>query len=144
MTRPLRVLIVEDEVLIAMELELIVGDVGCEVVGIATDSKSALSLATEYEPDLAFVDINLDDGPTGIDVAEKLAEAGKTEVVFTSASRARIPSDFTGALGAIDKPYTETGMKTALGYLHKGLLDPPPGTHPASLRLSPKALQRWP
>jgi CheY-like chemotaxis protein len=54
-----RVLIVEDEPVIAMSLELFLEDLGCTVAGIAGDVQQALQLATSGDFDLAFVDINL-------------------------------------------------------------------------------------
>ena len=59
-----KILIVEDEILVAMALKSILLDSGCEAVGIASD----LTTVEEYlsEPiDLALVDLNLRDGPTG-------------------------------------------------------------------------------
>jgi response regulator of citrate/malate metabolism len=61
------VLIVEDEMMVAMHLAMMVRNLGHEVVGIAVDSKSA-ALMAEKQPDLAFVDCNLRDGHTGPDV----------------------------------------------------------------------------
>jgi response regulator of citrate/malate metabolism len=136
-------LIVEDEQLIAMDLEYIITTSGGEVVGLATDYPTAIELIAKHLPDLTLIDIYLDDGPTGLDVARVLAKEGRS-FVFTSANRSRIPQDFHGAVGSIDKPYTENGVKAALGYLQKGLLDPPPSRDlPPSLRLSPIYTDRW-
>jgi CheY-like chemotaxis protein len=60
----LRILIVEDEILIALELESLLQDLGHDVVGMAASSGEALSLGQELKPDLAFVDIHLADGST--------------------------------------------------------------------------------
>ena len=122
----------------------IISSSGGEVVGLAGDYASAIDLVQKHAPDLALIDIYLDDGPTGLDLAKALAKDGRTRFVFTSANRSRIPQNFEGAVGAIDKPYTEKGLKAALGYLQKGLLDPPPDQDlPPSLRLSPSYVERW-
>jgi CheY-like chemotaxis protein len=140
----LRILIVEDEALISMDLQFVLEDLGHDVVGIATTYDMALELAVDHQPDLAFVDIQLLDGQTGIDVAAALSATGSTHVVFTSGNISKIPGDYAGAIGSIGKPYSERGMKAALGYLSKGLLDPPPSDHtPPSLTLSPSFRQRW-
>ncbi len=115
--KPLRILIVEDEILIALELESLLQDLGHEVVGIAASSGDALALGEELAPDLAFVDIHLSDGPTGIEVARQLADQNDVTVLFMTANAKRIPEDFAGARGVIAKPYTERGVKEALAYV---------------------------
>ncbi|MFL4995340.1 MAG: response regulator [Microvirga sp.] len=118
--KPLRILIVEDEILIALELESLLQDLGHDVVGMAASSRDALSLGQELKPDLAFVDIHLADGPTGVDVARHLAAQHQVTVLFMTANTKRIPEDFAGAWGVIAKPYTERGVREALGYVMAG------------------------
>ncbi|QRM30470.1 response regulator [Microvirga sp. VF16] len=118
--KPLRILIVEDEILIALELESLLQDLGHEVVGMATSSEEALSLGQDIKPDLAFVDVHLADGPTGVDVARILAAQHQVTVLFMTANAKRIPEDFAGAWGVIAKPYTERGVREALSYLMAG------------------------
>jgi len=113
----LRILIVEDEILIALELESLLQDLGHDVVGIAASSADPLALGRELKPDLAFVDIHLADGPTGIDVARQLAFEREVTVLFMTANAKRIPEDFAGAWGVIAKPYTERGVREALAYV---------------------------
>lgn len=115
--RPLRILIVEDEILIALELESLLQDAGHDVVGIAASSAEALALSQSLDPDLAFVDIHLADGPTGVDVARHLSSEQDVIVLFMTANSKRIPEDFAGARGVIAKPYTERGVKEALAYV---------------------------
>ena len=116
LSRSLRILIVEDEILIALELESLLQEAGHQVVGIAASSQDAVSLGHRLSPDLAFVDIHLTDGPTGVDVARRLGEQGVT-VLFMTANAKRIPEDFAGARGVISKPYTERGVRQALDYV---------------------------
>lgn len=113
---PLRVLIVEDEVLIALELEDLLAEAGHVPVGIASTAAEAVRLGHDLKPDVALVDIHLGDGPTGIDVARSLGAADGTTVVFTTANGRRIPPDFAGAAGAIGKPYSERSVRSALTY----------------------------
>jgi two-component system, response regulator PdtaR len=113
----LRILIVEDEILIALELESLLLDAGHEVVGVAASSEEAIALGESLRPDLAFVDIHLADGPTGVDVARHLAEALHVAVVFMTANAKRIPEDCAGARGVISKPYTERGVRQAIAYV---------------------------
>src|SRR5690606_38812722 len=76
------VLVVEDEIFVAIEIESVVQDLGHRPVGIAADSRRALELAKDAE--LAFVDLNLVDGPTGIDLGRRLAGDGLTVLYMTA------------------------------------------------------------
>jgi DNA-binding LytR/AlgR family response regulator len=126
-----RILIVEDEALLAMELESEIDAAGHEIVGMAADSREALHLIETARPNFAFVDIQLLDGPTGIAVGHDLASRG-IPYVFVSGNLKRIPEDFAGALGAIEKPYTMNGLQNALSFVESYVTDgartsaPPP------------------
>ncbi|WP_311276834.1 response regulator [Methylobacterium sp. WCS2018Hpa-22] len=113
----LRILVVEDEALIALELECLLDDLGYVTVGVAGSSAEAIELGRTTVPDIALVDIHLIDGPTGIDVARTLSSDPRTSVVFMTANDKRIPADFAGALGVIAKPYSERAVAGALRYV---------------------------
>lgn len=143
-SKPLRVLIVEDEALLAMELEDLVQDAGHEVVGWATNAKQATQLIDEVEADIAFVDVHLTDGPTGTEVAQYACEARRSIVVFMTANPKRLPSDYAGAVGVIAKPYTMNGLMAALRYLEEGVHRPPPSSNlPVGFTLSPDFEAAW-
>lgn len=113
----LRILVVEDEALIALELECLLDDLGHVTVGVAGSSREAIALARSTAPDVALVDIHLIDGPTGVDVARVLSADPHTTVVFMTANAKRIPADFAGAFGVISKPYSERAVANALHYV---------------------------
>lgn len=141
---PLRVLIVEDEALIAMELEWIVEHAGHVVIGQAADSAAAVGLATERKPDLALVDIHLLDGATGVDAARRIAGEVGALVVFTTANPKRIPDDYGLACGVIGKPYSECAMTAAIHYIAGCLRDGEArGEAPRGLEISPGLRTRW-
>ena len=71
-----RVLVVEDEFLVSMELETALMDEGFEVVGIANSADQAIHLATTFRPDLVIMDIRLIGQRDGIDAAKKTEKAG--------------------------------------------------------------------
>ena len=73
--RRLRILIVEDEMLVAMNVEDMLLDLGHEVAGIASRLAPALALAAEAEIDAAILDVNLA-GEASFPVAELLDERG--------------------------------------------------------------------
>jgi DNA-binding response OmpR family regulator len=103
---PLKVLIVEDEPLFAMDLEAQLSQMGHMVIGIAPDAQTAFGLADETRPDLALVDLNLSDGLTGPQIASELSRDKGMAVVFVTGSPDQIPPDYAGAIGAITKPWS--------------------------------------
>ena len=144
MSKPLRILIVEDEALLAMELQCLVEDAGHEVAGWATSSAEAFGLAAEVEADLAFVDLHLADGLTGIDVAQHIQQKAGATVVFITANAKRLPEDFAGAAGVLAKPYSVHALEMTLAYLREGLMDPPPRSpRPPGFDLSPRYAGQW-
>jgi len=141
---PLNVLIVEDEVLLATELGFLVEEAGCRPVGHAMSSDEAMELAAEMRPDLALVDVHLSDGPTGVDVARRIAADCGGVALFMTANVKRLPDDFAGACGVIGKPYSSNGVKRALNYLEICLREGhAPGQPPLGLELAPAWATRW-
>ena len=128
----MRVLIVEDELVLALGLETLVAEIGHETAGHAGYATEALRLAIETRPDIALVDLNLFDGFTGVEVARSIAPYCKA-VVFMTATPDRVPDDHAGAWGIIAKPVSEAGMIEALHWLADRIegdvmsAPPPPG-----------------
>lgn len=141
---PLNVLIVEDEALLALELEGLLEDAGHKVVGWATSSGEARDMVDTVDADLAFVDVHLNDGPTGVELAGYIADRKRSTVVFLTANPKRIPEHFSGAVGVIAKPYTMNGLTAALRYLHEGVRRPPPvSALPVGFTLAPAFRLNW-
>lgn len=145
MTLPLRILIVEDEAVLAMQLESLLTDAGHEVVGWALTADDAKEQADRLQPDISFVDVHLADGPTGIEVARYLLRSDVDAwVVFLTANARRVPDDFEDAVGVISKPYTTAGLLATVRYLEEGVRRPPPkGPLPAGLMLSTRYATAW-
>lgn len=144
MVEPLKVLIVEDEALLAMELESLVEDAGHVTAGWATSLPEARALIDTVAADIAFVDLNLADGHTGPEVARYIARTRASMVVFLTANASRLPETFEGAIGVISKPYTMNGLLAALRYLQEGVRHPPPtSTLPPGFTLSPAFVAAW-
>lgn len=137
-------MIVEDEALIAMELEMLLEDAGHSVVGWATSARDARAILERASPDLALVDLHLADGRTGLQVAQDILREHPTTVVFMTANAALLPDDLAGATAVLAKPYTTHAVLAALSYLVEGIHRPPPQTvKPSLLRLSPRVEQEW-
>jgi DNA-binding response OmpR family regulator len=109
-----RVLIVEDEIIVAMEIEQTISDMGLDPVGIATDQSSALRLAGET--DVALVDLNLRDGPTGITIGRILAQTHGATVIFLTANPTQLGDGVPGTVGVLTKPVTERDLRDAVRY----------------------------
>jgi len=110
-------MLVEDEPFIALDLETIIAALGHDVVGVADCLKSALVLAEASNAEAAFIDVNLRDGFTGIDVARALRDRFGIRFGFVTGNPEQLPIDRCGALGVIEKPFTDadiTGLLTCL------------------------------
>jgi len=108
-----RVMVVEDEIFVAIEIENVVAELGHQPVGIAADSKTALALAKQAE--VALVDLNLRDGPTGSDIGRILAEQGVT-VLFMTANPSQLGTGIPGTLGVLPKPVADQELREALAF----------------------------
>ncbi len=97
-----RVLIVEDELFIALDLEETVKAMGFDVAGLASGQDQALKLASLA--DIAFVDVNLSDGPTGPEIGRRLVEEFGVTVVFMTGNPEAVVNRLNGALGVVTKP----------------------------------------
>ena len=111
-----RVLIVEDEPILAMALEDILLDLGCEVVGPASRIRDALRLAADASIDAAILDINIH-GEQSHPVADLLAGRGVPTMFATGYGAAH--ADGYAHVPILAKPY----RKHDLARLLSGLLD---------------------
>ncbi|KAA0577001.1 response regulator [Azospirillum sp. B21] len=101
----MKILIIEDEYLIAEGVSLTLQSAGHEVTGVAEDLPSALALARQHPPDMAFVDIKLANGSNGLDVARELKALGIACVFATGNPPNKAQAGGVG-LGYIAKPFS--------------------------------------
>jgi CheY-like chemotaxis protein len=85
-----RVLIIEDEPIIAMDLQNIVEGLGHSIVGVATTRDEAVALARSHDADLVLADIQLADGSSGIDAVKDILADHDLPVVFITAFPERL------------------------------------------------------
>ena len=114
---PAQILIVEDEMLVGMELESSLEDLGHEPVGIAPDLATAEQYA-DLPLDLALVDLNLRDGLTGPEIGKRLGALGVT-VLFITANPRILGDGIAGAIGVLTKPTDEEKVREAVDYALK-------------------------
>src|SRR5882724_2934649 len=105
-----RILIVDDEIIIARELEERLKQLGYEVVGIAASGREATALALEARPDLVLMDIVLQGEMDGIQAAAEIRATLGIPVIYVTAytdrktlDRARVTEPFA----YIVKPFSE-------------------------------------
>jgi len=113
MTAPHRILIVEDEPLIAMMLEDFIEALEREVAGIADSVAGALDCIERHEIDAAILDVNLRAGEQSWPVAEKLIEKGIPFVLATGGAGDTIAEPFRDR-AILSKPFTMDGVERAL------------------------------
>ena len=82
-----RVLIIEDEFLIALDLEETMFKLGFDICALAPSARKARSLAMHNPPDVALVDVCLEGGREGIEIARWLREVCQVPIVFVTAQR---------------------------------------------------------
>jgi two-component system, response regulator PdtaR len=111
-----RILIIEDEALVAMELRFVLEDLGHEVIGTVAESRTARAVAAETEIDLALVDIHLADGATGIDLGRELGQTMGVTVLFMTANPGMVRDGVAGTVGVLTKPTDERAVQTAVDY----------------------------
>ncbi len=133
-----KILIVEDEMLVACEVEAVLGDLGHQVVGIAPDLETAMELAAQ-PIDLALVDLNLRDGLTGPEIGRRLGERGQVAVLFVTANPRILGDGIAGAIGVLTKPTDENAVKAAVDYALRVKAGDRSATPPQGLRLFARA-----
>lgn len=130
-----RILIIEDEALVAMELRFVLEDLGHEVVGTAADARTALNLVKETEVDLALVDIHLSDGATGVDLGRELAQQMGVTVLFMTANPGMVRNGVAGTIGVLSKPADERAVQKAVDYALRRRVGEPVDQAPSELQL---------
>lgn len=108
-----RVLIVEDESLVAMLLETILEDMGCSPVGPAATVDDGLKIISDGEPlDAALLDVNVA-GRQVFPVAQALKDRGVPFVFSTGYGEGGLPDEWRGQ-PTLQKPFTESAVRDAL------------------------------
>jgi DNA-binding NtrC family response regulator len=111
----MRILIVEDESVIALEYELTVLELGYTVVGVAEDTVRALDLASQTKPHVALIDMRLKDGPTGNAIALALHQNHGIKPIFITGNIAMVtPEAKALCLGLLPKPVSPASLEALL------------------------------
>ena len=108
------VLIIEDEPLIALDLESLVEDIGHRVQGIARTHREAIAAVEKHRPDLVLADIQLADGSSGLEAVNEILNSFHVPVIFITAFPERLLTGLKPEpVFLVSKPF-ETAMVKAL------------------------------
>ena len=109
------VLIIEDEPLIAIELEQIVRDMGHDIVGTAATHRDALAAVERHRPGLVLADIQLADGSSGIDAVRDILATCPVPVIFITAFPERLlTGEHSEPTFLISKPFRPNAVRAAI------------------------------
>jgi CheY-like chemotaxis protein len=113
-----RVIIVEDELLVAWHLESLAREQNLEVCALVPDGDGAIEQATDLDVDLVLMDIRLAGRMDGIEAARRIRESRDTPIIFITAhgdptTRAHIEQLLPGT-PVLTKPITSQGLKDAI------------------------------
>jgi len=137
----LKVLIAEDELMIADLLEETLIMSGYEVCGIARTVDEAVALADLHKPDLAVLDVRLAQGNRGPDIARRLSDRGTLGILYATGEDARRSTlSLADGSASITKPYQVEDVARALVIVREimtlGTATPP---FPPGFRLLPES-----
>jgi two-component system, response regulator PdtaR len=113
----IRVLIVEDEILLAIDMRSMLENNGCTVVGLASSAEQAVKIAERERPDLVLMDVRLEGQRDGVDAAIEIRNLFDIPSLFVTANAdARIQERAQPArpFGFIMKPFSESMLLRAL------------------------------
>jgi DNA-binding response OmpR family regulator len=129
----MRILIVEDEALVALEVESILAMAGHQPIAVADDLESTLAALEAATPDLALVDIQLARGASGLDVAAALKARGIPTLFATGNCPEARRDDL--AIGCLHKPFSDRTLTGAVEAVAAILRGAEPRQLPGSLRV---------
>jgi len=123
----MRVLIVEDVAIVAMDFAMMVTELGHEVCGTAASASQAIQQAIRHAPDVVLMDLRLANGSSGIDAAQELYARHGLRCIFLSANldeRTMAALQPLEPIDFVDKPLLPVMLKKALEKAQRALSDP--------------------
>ncbi|MBO0902995.1 response regulator [Jiella sonneratiae] len=114
----MRVFCLEDNPLVALDLEMMIEDAGHECVGSAGSFAEARSMWQDLDLDLVFIDIDLTDGKTGIDAARWLRERG-TAGCFVTGQTELAEAHRDLVVEIVTKPIDEKAIERVLALVQQ-------------------------
>jgi DNA-binding response OmpR family regulator len=110
------VLLAEDEILIAIEIQDTLEEFGYDVCGIAATASEAVRMADRHKPRLALVDVNLAQGSNGLDAVREMKARWETPCIIVSGHANETDARSAGAIGFVAKPFHATDLLELMSY----------------------------
>jgi DNA-binding response OmpR family regulator len=110
----LKVLIAEDDLMIADMIEEILVEDGYEVCGIARTVAEGVELGQRHKPDLAVLDLRLADGGLGTEIAARLGGLAHLGVLYATGNAAQVHLTAVNGHGCLAKPYVADDLLRSL------------------------------
>jgi len=115
---PVRILIVEDDQIIAADLRLKLQALGHEVIGIALSGEEAITMAGQFKPEIVLMDIQLETAMSGAEAARIIRERTGASIIFITAfSGAAFRGETVGMLdegSCVGKPFSQSQLAQAV------------------------------
>lgn len=132
----MRILVVEDEPLIALWTQAILEDAGHMVIGLAQSQAEAMALAERDRPDLVLMDINLADGHgVGIELARRIRQQFGACSLFLSGQSDEARTNRDAALGYLAKPWEASALLASIMAVQQIMAGQMPRRLPPGLEL---------
>jgi DNA-binding response OmpR family regulator len=136
-----KVLIAEDDLMIADMVEEMLVERGYEVCGIARTVSEAVALGRRHKPDLAMLDMRLADGGLGTEIAAELGGLGRLGVLYTSGNITGAMKTIIDGDACLAKPYRSADLLRSLEIVAEivatGTASPP---FPRGFQVLPRAI----
>jgi DNA-directed RNA polymerase specialized sigma24 family protein/CheY-like chemotaxis protein len=111
-----QVLIIEDEPIVALDLDRLVRDLGHRVAGVAATGAEAMAITRSQPLGLILADVRLADGSSGLDVTSEILRAFDVPVIFITAFPERLlTGDKPEPVFLVTKPYQDATLKALIG-----------------------------
>lgn len=117
----LRIVVVEDEIFIRLDLMTHLGTAGHKIVGTADSAEDALSAVERERPDVVLMDVRLSGERDGIDAALEIWRRFSIRSLFVSANldaAARSRAAAANPIGFLEKPFTRANLLAAVAAAH--------------------------
>src|SRR3954453_16253176 len=110
----LRILLVEDEILIAEDARIGLERMGYVVVGTAASGPDAVQQAGQLRPDLILMDVRLQGAMNGVEAARRIRSQADIPIIYVTAHASVLASSENGDCACLAKPYSPTQLQAAI------------------------------
>lgn len=117
MNDPIKILIVEDEIIVAMEIEFVLQSAGYKVIGKAPSSEKAIELSRSFLPDIILMDVNIKGVMDGINTAVEILKFYNPAIIFISANSDNETKNKMNIVEPhyfLPKPYSHSELKALI------------------------------